>query len=95
MTEGTVINQKTLKQEDDFQIQFMTLNSLESMEHSNCAVKTDPFHLKRDLITSSKAICFVKIKLQNLMSSSFSGYHFMNRFIFHMNHEPVIIHIQN
>ena len=41
----------TLKWEDDFKTQVMTLNGPMNMRHNNCAVSTEPFHLISDLNT--------------------------------------------
>ena len=41
----------TLKWEDDFKTQVMTLNGPMNMRHSNYAVSTEPFHLISDLNT--------------------------------------------
>ena len=41
----------TLKWEDDFKTQVMTLNGPMNMRHSNYVVSTEPFHLISDLNT--------------------------------------------
>ena len=48
----TVINQKTLKYENDFQAQVMTLHSPISKGQSTCALYMDPFYLISDLTSA-------------------------------------------
>ena len=55
-------NQKTLKQEDDFQNYVTIINSTISKGNSICTVKTDQFHFIRDLISVKFYLLRITIK---------------------------------
>jgi len=67
----------------------MALKSPMDMKYSNCALETDQFHLKSDLITS-KAFCLVNTS--NLLQNYYNVALIFHRFLI-ITVEIIYIHI--